>query len=172
MVISCFRGSPVGAIDDDRPQASRPATLSANRKSSRFIKRSGSDQSRLSNSSTTSSCSNESISKLPPCKRQSDPKIEAMMMPLPVEHRPSKNLRLTCPKIHSNLVNDMKASKGCRDWRNFAVFYNDDVDMSMTADEAARQRALEYQRRVKELNSSFDWCPGSSQSASVDMILP
>lgn len=91
-----------------------------------------------------------------------------MMMPLPPlgpDHRPSKCLRLSYPKMYSNIVSDMKAAKGCRDWRNFAVFYNDDVDMSITADEAARKRAVEYQRNLRQLNSSFEWSPGSSRSA-------
>ncbi|KAK5171445.1 uncharacterized protein LTR77_004589 [Saxophila tyrrhenica] len=174
MLINCFRGAdskPVGAIDDHRPQAPRPATLSATpRKSSRFIKRQGSDESRLSSTSTNSTISNESISKLPPCKRGSDPKIEAMMMPLPQDHRPSKCLRLSHPRTYGNLVSDMKRSKGCRDWKNFAVFPTDDVDMSITADEAARQRAIDYQRKVKQLNSSFQWSEGSNRSIEVDMI--
>jgi len=64
----------------------------------------------------------------------------------------------------------MKAAKGCRDWRNFAVFYDDDVDMSRTADEAARQRAIDYQRSLRQLNSSFQWSEGSNRSIGVDMI--
>lgn len=77
------------------------------------------------------------------------------MMPVPYDPRPSRCLRLSHPRIYSNLVGDMKSEKGCRDWRNFAVFYHDDVDMSTSADEAARQKALEYQRKWKQLNSSF-----------------
>ncbi len=173
MLINCFRGAgsnSIGDIDDDRPQAPRPTVLASNRKSSRFIKRQGSDESRLSSNSSNSTKSNESIAKLPPCKRGSDPKIEAMMMPLPTEHRPSKCLRLSHPRIYSNVVSDMKASKGCRDWRNFAVFYNDDVDMSITADEAAEQRAIEHRRQLKKLNCTFEWSQCSRRSVEVDMI--
>jgi len=64
----------------------------------------------------------------------------------------------------------MKASKGCRDWRNFAVFYDDDVDMSTSADEAARKKALEYQRSVRLLNRSFESDIRSRSDISTDMI--
>ena len=175
MIINCFRGGRRTSltIDDDRPQPSRRPT-SSRLKTVRTISRQGSDSSRLSAAST---CSNESISKLPPCKRDSDAKIESMMMPVPHDPRPSRCLRLSHPRIYSNLVSDMKHSKGCRDWKNFAVFYNDDVDMSITADEVARQRAIEYQRKVRELNCSLaSWpssaptSPDSDRSIEVDMI--
>jgi hypothetical protein len=64
----------------------------------------------------------------------------------------------------------MKAAKGCRDWRNFAVFYDDEVDMSITADEKARRKALEHQRTVKQLNCTFRWCDASDEPIGVDMI--
>jgi hypothetical protein len=68
----------------------------------------------------------------------------------------------------------MKSCKGCRDWKNFAVFYDDDVDMSTTADEAARRKAIEYQKRLRELNCSLaSWpssAPSSDRSTEVDMI--
>ena len=91
------------------------------------------------------------------------------MMPVPRDPRPSKCLRLSQPKLYSSIVSDMKASKGCRDWRNFAVFYDDDVDMSMTADEAARKKALEYQKKLRDL-WSFDSAPRTPGSIEVDMI--
>lgn len=168
MLINCFCAASDNqlSIDDDRPEAPR-RPVSSPKKSSRFVRRQGSDTSRVS---SASSKSNESISKLPPCKRPSDPKIEAMMMPYPHEPRPSRCLRLSHPKIYSGLVYDMKASKGCRDWRNFAVFYADDVDMNITADEAARKRALDYQRKLRQLNCSFDSDPSSDRSIEVDMI--
>lgn len=172
MVISCFRGGRGNSltIDDDRPQPARRPTSSRN-KVIRTISRQGSDSSRISSAST---CSNESISKLPPCKRDSDAKIESMMMPVPNDSRPSRCLRLSHPRIYSNLVSDMKSSKGCRNWKDFAVFYNDDVDMNLTADEAAKRRAIEYQRKVRELNCSLaSWpCsePASDRSVEVDMI--
>ena len=170
MLINCFcaaRGNQL-TIDDDRPQpARRPTSTSSRTKPFRTISRQGSDGSRIS---STSSCSNESISKLPPCKRDSDPKIEAMMMPLPHNERPSKCLRLSHPRIYSSIVSDMKSCKGCRDWKNFAVFYPDDVDMNITADEAAKQRAIDYQRRLRELNCSLASWPSSDRSIEVDMI--
>ena len=168
MILNCFRGAGGTqlAIDDDRPEAARRTPVSG-KKSSHTVRRQGSDQSRVS---TVSSKSNESISKLPPCNRSSDPKIESMMMPLPHEARPSRCLRLSHPRIYGGLVSDMKASKGCRDWRNFAVFYHDDVDMSITADEAARKKAIEYQRKLRQLNCSFDSGPSSDRSIEFDMI--
>lgn len=96
------------------------------------------------------------------------------MMPVPTEGRQSRCLRLSHPKIYGNLVSDMKSSKGCRDWRNFDVFYNDDVDMSITADEAAKQRAIAYQRQVREMEClAAAWSrsePSSDRSIEVDMI--
>ena len=92
------------------------------------------------------------------------------MMPYPHEPRPSRCLRLSHPRIYSNLVYDMKSSKGCRDWKNFPVFDVDDVDMSMSADEAARKKALEYQRNLREINWSFESGPSSNRSMGVDMI--
>lgn len=50
------------------------------------------------------------------------------------------------------------------------MFYKDEVDMSITADEAAEQRAIEHRRQMKKLNCTFQWSPGSSQSVEVDMI--
>jgi hypothetical protein len=95
-------------------------------------------------------------------------------MPVPHDARPSRCLRLSHPRIYSNIVSDMKSCKGCRDWKNFAVFYDDDVDMSTTADEAARRKAIEYQKRLRELNCSLaSWpssAPSSDRSTEVDMI--
>lgn len=121
----------------------------------------------MSNSSRGSSSSNNSsIAKLPPCKRTSDPKVEAMMMALPDDpsHRPSKCLRLSFPKIYGALVSDMKASKGCRDWRNFAVFPDDDVDMTKSAEDIARLRSAEYHKKMRQFESFSD------ESVEVDMI--
>ena len=63
-----------------------------------------------------------------------------MMMPVPMEGRPSHCLRLSQPRIYSNIVDSMKKTKGCRDWRNFAVFYDNDVDELMDADDYALKR--------------------------------
>jgi len=161
MKLSCFRHS--GGNDlDDHLEAARPST----KKGGSRIRRIGSGDTTISTASTSS---NLSISKLPPCHRLSDPRVEAMMMPLPRDPRPSKCLRLSHPRVYGNLVTDMKASKGCRDWRNFPVFYDDDVDTSMSADEAARKKAIEYQRQWRQINS-FESSPQSDRSVSVDMI--
>ena len=92
-------------------------------------------------------------------------------MPLPHDARPSRCLRLSHPRVYGNLVSDMKTSKGCRDWRNFNVFYDDEIDMSISADEAARKRAIEYQRKVRELNCSFEWSGNlSDRMNTLDMV--
>lgn len=163
MHINCFRASRGNSLefDDDRP---RPVNIA---KKSHRVRRQGSGDSAISKTSTLS---NESTSKLPPCSRSSDPKIEAMMMPIPHDARPSRCLRLSHPRIYSNLVYDMKTCKGCRDWRSFDVFYDDDVDMSITADEAARKKALEYQLQLRMLNSSFESGPSTQRSTSVDAV--
>ena len=163
MRLLCFRSADANALGaEETPQAAKPVA-----KKHSNIRRVGSGGSTLSNAST---CSNESISKLPPCRAMSDPKVDAMMMPLPYDPRPSRCLRLSHPRVFGNLVTDMKASKGCRDWRNFAVFYDDDVDMSTSADEAARKKALEYQRSVRLLNRSFESDIRSRSDISTDMI--
>lgn len=63
----------------------------------------------------------------------------------------------------------MKCEKGCRDWRNFAVFYDDDVDMNKSADEVAKKVAESYERKWRQLNS-FPSTVHSRQSVEVDMI--
>lgn len=88
------------------------------------------------------------------------------MMPVPPEPRPSRCLRLSQPKTYSAIVDSMKAQKGCRDWRNFAVFHADDVDMSMSAEDVARKRAADYQRKLRQLNS---FSSGGDSDRSVDI---
>ena len=63
----------------------------------------------------------------------------------------------------------MKSSKGCRDWRNFAVFHEDDIDLKVSADEFARKKALDYERKLQQLNS-FSTGEDTERSISVDMI--
>lgn len=75
------------------------------------------------------------------------------MMPLPPDPRPSRCLRLSHPRIYGNIVADMKETKGCRDWRNFAVFESDDVDMNVSADDYAKRKAADYEKRVSMLAS-------------------
>lgn len=90
------------------------------------------------------------------------------MMPIPPEPRPSRCLRLSQPRTYGDIVDSMKSSKGCRDWRNFAVFHADEVDMSMSAEDVARRRAADYARKMRQLNSfSTD---DSNESVEVDMI--
>lgn len=76
------------------------------------------------------------------------------MMPLPEEVRASRCLRMSHPRIYSNIVEGMKESKGCRDWRNFAVFHLDDVDESCSAEEVAHKRAADYERKLRQLSSN------------------
>lgn len=159
MRLNCFCAAPANLPQLDQDEAPRLPRKKTG------LKRQGTGESASSRCSTAS---NSSISKLPPCKRQSDPKIEAMMMPEPTGERPSRCLRMSHPKTYSNIVDSMKKTKGCRDWRNFQVFYNDEVDMSISAVDVAKKRADDYERRLREL-SSF----GSSeprQSFGVDMI--
>ena len=92
-----------------------------------------------------------------------------MMMPVPPDGRPSRCLRLSHPKIYGNLVSDMKHTMGCRDWRKFDVFYNDDIDMNTSAIEYAKRKALDYELRLNALarlsiNGDADGLDG------VDMI--
>ena len=49
------------------------------------------------------------------------------------------------------------------------MFYDDDVDMSTTAEEAAHKKAVEYQKKLKDL-WSFDSGPRAPKSIEVDMI--
>ena len=163
MLINCFRpsGKTAAGLDDDRPQPAkhRPSP----KKTATFLRRVGTDNSRIS--STSSTTSNESISKLPPCKRRSDAEIDALMMPVPHNERPSRCLRLSHPKMYSSIVSDMKAARGCRNWKEFDVFYADDVDMNVSADEKARKTAADHARKMRMLDS-FD----SEQRRSIDEV--
>jgi hypothetical protein len=71
------------------------------------------------------------------------------MMPVPQDPRPSKCLRVSYPRIYGDIVSDMKVAKGCRDWRNFAVFEDDDVDMNVSADHYGK-------KKVEDCSSSDD----------------
>lgn len=88
-------------------------------------------------------------------------------MPSPPEERPSRCLRMSHPKTYSNIVDSMKKSKGCREWKAFPVFYNDEVDMSISALEVARKRAADYERKLRSLNS---FGSDERESIGVDMI--
>lgn len=57
------------------------------------------------------------------------------------------------PRLYASIVKEMKEQKGCRDWRSFAVFPEDDVDERYTAEELARKKAQEYQKKLKTLES-------------------
>lgn len=147
MVFSCFRSSVGNDLDAIVEAPRRVSTNSSSFK--RGIRRIGTDQS--SSSASSRSSSNASISKLPPCRRQeSEHIIAAMMMPEPVEPRSSRCLRLSQPKTYSNIITSMKQAQGCRDWRNFDVFHVDDVDDDISADEVARQRAADCDRKCKK----------------------
>ncbi|TKA71020.1 hypothetical protein B0A55_06021 [Friedmanniomyces simplex] len=152
MVFSCFRaGRGTSLAQQDWNEPARPRLTPHDRAKtnrSTFLRRHGSADSRSS-----STYSNESISRLPPCSGVSDPQIEAMMMPVPPETRPSRCLRLSLPKTYSDIVEGMKCEKGCRDWRNFAVFYDDEVDMRKSVLECGRRRAVGYERKARGLSS-------------------
>jgi hypothetical protein len=62
----------------------------------------------------------------------------------------------------------MKETRGCRDWRSFGVFYNDEVDMSISAEDVARRRAADCERKMRKYNSCSSRCGASS--VEVDMI--
>ncbi|KAK4496320.1 hypothetical protein PRZ48_012300 [Zasmidium cellare] len=145
MRLNCFCAAPANLPQLDQDEAPRLPRKKTG------LKRQGTGESASSRCSTAS---NSSISKLPPCKRDSDAKIEAMMMPEPTEgNRPSRCLRMSHPKTYSNIVDSMKKTKGCRDWRNFQVFYNDEIDMTISANDVAKKRADDYERRLRELSS-------------------
>ncbi|WPH01004.1 Hypothetical protein R9X50_00383800 [Acrodontium crateriforme] len=170
MPFSCFRAAGDAAsqvASDEAPRLRSRGTFGSRpqqtRRTSRIMGRHGSAGSR---SSTTS---NESISRLPPCPGLADPKVEAMMMPVPLEARPSRCLRLSQPRTYSDIIDSMKQTKGCRDWRSFAVFHNDDVD-EMTVEEHARKRAEAHARKMRKLNSQTS-TKSNSSVASIDNLL-
>ncbi|KAI7132908.1 hypothetical protein KC324_g16865, partial [Hortaea werneckii] len=166
MRLNCFKAAGANGLhtlDENGNEAPRPRPQAPPKsKSARILRRHASQDSR------SSSTSNDSVSKLPPCKRVSDPKIEAMMMPVPPEPRASRCLRLSQPKTYSNIVDSMKQQKGCRDWRNFAVFHDNDVDQSMSAVDLANKRQADFERKWAHLNSFGT--DDSDQSVEVDMI--
>ncbi|CZT24714.1 uncharacterized protein RCC_10442 [Ramularia collo-cygni] len=161
MRINCFRASSGKSDPDDEPAPRAPTK--------KYVRRSASGQSAVSRCSTAS---NASISRLPPCKGMGDPKIESLMMALPEEPRPSKCMRLSRPGVYSDIVQSMKENKGCRDWKNFPVFYDLEVDMSKSAEDyarAVRGRTAEYERtgrRPSHIGTSKD----SIFLGGVDMI--
>ena len=166
-VFSCFRSeSSLQHELGDRP---RPAHLvnggRAKSSKSRMLRRQGSSDSQKSNSTTAS---NDSIARLEPCKKLPEATLEAMMMPLPTE-RPSRCLRLSQPKTYSNIIDSMKAQRGCRDWRTFDVFYENDIDATMSADELAKVRVADFEKKLRQFDS-FDSREGSNRSIEVDMI--
>ncbi|KAK4551949.1 hypothetical protein LTR86_010741 [Recurvomyces mirabilis] len=153
MPLSCFRPRTADLAYDSteacRPKPRPRPTNDRPKSSSKFhLHRHSSADSR---SSKSSSISNDSISRLPPCSRLSDPSVDAMMMPLPPDPRPSRCLRLSNPKTYGDIVSSMKCEKGCRDWRNFAVFHDDDVDMTKSADDIAKKVAAAYERKFDDV---------------------
>ncbi|KAK0268641.1 hypothetical protein LTR35_015376 [Friedmanniomyces endolithicus] len=149
MVFSCFRaGRGTSLAQQDWNEPTRPRLTHNDRtKTNKTLRRHGSAESR------SSTYSNESISRLPRCSGVSDPQIEAMMMPVPPEVKASRCLRLSMPKTYSDIVDDMRIQKGCRDWRSFAVFYDDEVDMRKSAVECATRRAATFELKARNLAS-------------------
>ncbi|KAK3112682.1 hypothetical protein LTR53_010800 [Teratosphaeriaceae sp. CCFEE 6253] len=164
MALGCFRPGR-GAVQSECSQPARPRLAPNDRAKSsktRMLRRQGTSDSRSSTSS------NDSISKLAPCSRVSDPLIDAMMMPVPTEAKPSRCLRLSLPKTYSDIVETMKCEKGCRDWRNFAVFHDDEIDMKKSAVEYAKRKAADYERKARESNS---FSCGDSRSTSLHVAV-
>lgn len=92
-------------------------------------------------------------------------------MPVPPEHdRESRCLRMSRPGIYGDIVHSMKQSKGCRNWRDFDVFYKDEVDMALSADEVARKRARQYERNVRALDSFRETNESRRSIDDVDLI--
>lgn len=94
--------------------------------------------------------------------------MEKKLMPVPDEQRQSRCLRFSHPRIYSDIVTDMRLQKGCRDWKNFAVFHDDDVDTRVSAEAYAKKRAADYEKRCKEL-ASFSSSEGLGED-SIDTI--
>lgn len=145
MRINCFRASHGNTNrENDEPAPRMP--------SKKYVRRSTSGQSAGSRCSTVS---NASISKLPPCKGMGDPRVEALMMPVPVEPMPSKCMRLSRPKAYSDIAESMRQTKGCRDWRSFPVFHDLEIDMSKSAEDyarAVRGRTARYEQTGQRPN--------------------
>jgi len=74
-------------------------------------------------------------------------------MPVPLDPRPSKCLRMSYPRIYGDIVSDMKTAKGCRDWRNFAVFHDNEVDMNVTAEACGKKKAQDFERKMRAFGS-------------------
>ncbi|CAK4034544.1 Hypothetical predicted protein [Lecanosticta acicola] len=157
MRLPCFSRSPTLEAADAAPPRKRT------------INRASTAESARSTASRASTASNWSISRLPPCKRDSDAKVEAMMMPLPAEPRASRCLRLSQPKTYSNIVHSMKSERGSRDWKSFPVFPDDEVDMADSANERARRKTVEHARKMRAFSSFTDQQHRDPLDA-VDMI--
>jgi hypothetical protein len=161
MPFSCFRPStkaeaPVESAP--RPVLHTTPTSPRHARFSSFQFRRQNSNNSATDSDRTSSCtsSNSSIALLPPCRRDSDEecKIQAMMMPSPPDTRnPQRCLRMSHPRLYASIVKEMKVEKGCRDWRSFAVFPEDDVDERYTATELAHKKSQEHQKKMKMLDS-------------------
>lgn len=159
MRINCFRASHGTTDQEYEPPARTP--------NKRNVRRSASGQSAQSRCSIAS---NASILKLAPCKGVGDPRVEAAMMAVPPEPRPSKCMRLSRPKHYSDIISAMKESQNSRDWKNFPVFH-DDID-TKSADEyarAVRARTIEYERTGRRPNL-FGSNEDSILLGGIDMI--
>lgn len=159
MPFSCFRPSKADTPVEASPRPvlhSHPTSPRHTRFASFQFRRQNSNNSTDSDRTPSCTSSNTSIALLPPCRRDSDEecKIQAMMMPSPPDTRsPQRCLRMSHPRLYASIVKEMKTEKGCRDWRSFAVFPEDDVDERYTAEELARKKAQEYQKKLKMLDS-------------------
>lgn len=156
MPFACFRPSKAETPIESAPRpVLRPSEKSSRPRFASFqIRRNNSNNSSV-NSTPSRTSSNTSIALLPPCRRDCEEEyLEGLMMPVPPDTRsPQRCLRISHPRLYASIVKEMKEEKGCRDWRSFAVFPEDDVDERYTAEELARKKAQEYQKKLKTLES-------------------
>lgn len=87
------------------------------------------------------------------------------MMPVPPEPCPSRCLRMSQPRTYGAIIDGMKSEKGCRDWRSFAVFDSDEIDLRVSAVAVAQKRAADCEQKMLRLGKSASAC-----SIEVDMI--
>lgn len=78
------------------------------------------------------------------------------MMPVPAEPSPSRCLRLSQPRIYGDIVSSMKADRGCRDWRGFDVFHNDEIDDRLSAAEAAKLKSEQCERKLRKYSNQLN----------------
>lgn len=69
--------------------------------------------------------------------------------------------------MYTEIVSEMKIAKGCRNWKDFPVFHDDDINEKVSADHYARKKAKDCEKkcqRFASFSSSEEFDP------SMDMI--